>query len=122
MTRCFVLPALVAVALAVAAAMAAGGGAAGPQQVTLAQLSADQEKYSDQQVRVSGVVRRERQHGREAYYVLADARRDEVLLTPASDARRYAGRNVTVTGTFELDPKQGWGVRFQHIGATPARP
>jgi len=107
-----------AITAAVVAALAGCGGGSGP--VSLARLAADQDAYVGKQVTTSG--RGEKQAGANgtAYYVLADAQQDLVILTPSRAANRYVGQAVTVSGRFGLDPHAGRLIDVASIAVSPA--
>ena len=104
------------VALLITGAFAAAcGGDDRPAEVTLAELTMNQERYADREVVTSGIVRRERVRGGDRLYVLTDAQQNLVALSPSAGASAHTGKTVTVTGVFQLDPQQGRVLRFEQI-------
>jgi hypothetical protein len=50
-----------------------------------------------------------------SYYVLTDAADNRVALGPTEDAAGYAGKEVSVTGTFEFSPENGRRIQIDTI-------
>ena len=105
--------------LLIAAATLVSTGCGGDMVVSLGQLADSQQAYAGQRVRTGGVVRNERDPDGRTYFVLADSRGTLVGLEPAATASRFEGRNVQVSGLFEIQP--GFG-RLIHIATiVPAK-
>lgn len=107
--------ALLIAATAAVLVLLAGCGAA---TVSLAALAERQGAFAGKDVHVHGKVRRERERGGRTYFVLTDTGGDLVGLKPAARARPYAGRQVEVSGRFEVEA--GFG-RVIHVAKIAPR-
>lgn len=106
-----------------ASAALACAGCGGNPEVSLAQLSQAQQDYAGQDVLTRGVVRHERDPDGSDYYVLSDAHGTLVGLDPAQTAKPFEGRQVQVSGLFEMKPGFGRIIHIAKIslviGSTP---
>lgn len=112
---------LAASLIATVAVACSSGNGSSVTDVSLAQLSANQESYNGDQVSTSGTVR-EFSDGGTTYYVLEDADQDRVALEPANEAAPYAGEDVTVTGRFTFGQETGRRIDVTTISATDLAP
>src|SRR5712692_4319961 len=87
----------------------------GNGSTTLAKLAASQDSYVGKGVLTAGRVEAQRNPNGSHYYVLTDPAQDLVVLEPASQASRFAGRTVSVSGTFVVDPHIGRVIRITRI-------
>ena len=92
--------------------LAACGGSG---STSLAKLAASQDSYVGKGVVTAGRVEAQRNPNGSHYYVLTDPAQDLVVLEPASQARRFIGRTVSVSGMFVLDPHIGRVIRIARI-------
>lgn len=92
-------------------------GGSGP--VSLARLAGNQDAYVGKEVTTSGRVEEQTNVDGSHYYVLADRAQDLVILVPAGRARRFAGRNVSVSGRFGFNPRAGRLIRIARISPQP---
>lgn len=105
-------PDVAALAALVLLTTGCGGGSG---KVSLARLASNQSAYLGKEVATTGVVELQRSGNGSAYYVLADAAQDLVLLVPRTTVRGYQGERVTVHGGFAFDPRQGRLIRVNAI-------
>lgn len=95
--------------------MAAVAGCGGGGQVPLARLAGNQDAYVGKRVTTSGRVEKQTNVDGTPYYVLTDTERNLVILLPASRARPYVGRKVSVRGRFGFNPHVGRLIRIAVI-------
>lgn len=106
---------LVWVALAAGCAL----GSSAPFEVSLADLTAQEDALLGESVRVRGTVRMfEGQDSFARHYVLEDRQDNRVALYPGHLAADYVGRQVTAVGRFEFDDTVGRLLRLQMIDAS----
>jgi hypothetical protein len=90
-------------------------GCGGSGQTSLAKLANNHDAYLGKQVSTSGRLEAAHKPSGSRYYVLSDPARDLVALLPSSEARRFAGEVVVVTGRFGFDPRNGRVVHIERI-------
>jgi hypothetical protein len=99
-------------------------GCLGPSRVvSLARLTADQTAYQGKAVVVHGTIVAFNDGGGR-YFVIQDSHEDRVESLPASWIAPYAGRRVTVDGTFHVDLAIGRWIRLRSVSPaihSPAR-
>lgn len=95
-----------------AAGLVAGCGSG---SVPLARLTSNQDAYIGKEVRTSGRVEQQTNVDGSHYYVLTDSAQNLVILVPFRRARRYAGREVSLSGRFGFDPHVGRLIRIASI-------
>jgi hypothetical protein len=90
-------------------------GCGGSGQTSLAKLANNQDAYLGKQVSTSGRVEAAHNPNGSRYYVLTDPAHDLVVLQPSSEARRFAGDTVVISGRFGFDPHSGRVVHIERI-------
>lgn len=86
--------------------------------IPLGELAANQDRYTGELVRTSGIVRPFRDASG-TYYVLEDAAANRVELLPARSVADYAGRSITVVGTFAASDATGRALTIRSIDVAP---
>ena len=76
-------------------------------------------RHSGELVRTSGVVRPFRDASG-TYYVLEDADNNRVELLPARSVADYAGRSITVVGTFAASDTTGRALTVRSVDTPPS--
>jgi hypothetical protein len=87
--------------------------------IPLRELAANQDRYAGELVRTSGVVR-PFHDASGTYYVLEDADANRVELLPARSVADYAGRSITVVGTFAASDTAGRVLTVSTVDVPPA--
>jgi hypothetical protein len=88
--------------------LAAACVAGSPQEVTLAELAAQQEAFSGEGVVTEGVLRTDPEP---RHYWIEDTELHRVELQPHDGLSSLVGRRLRVTGTFTFDDSVGRTIR-----------
>jgi hypothetical protein len=100
--------------------IAACTGSGGPTSVSLAELSAQQERFDGETVEVSGEVFEITEGYDAPYFVLQDGVPNRVLLLPTEAAVEFDGEPACVVGEFRFEEGVGRTLRIERIeAATP---
>lgn len=113
--RCLLPVIMLAVALAV---IACGNDT---NQVTLAELAQDQERFRGESIATCGLVRNFEERGN-SYYVLEDEADNRVGVTPGSEVAAFVGRRLCVIGTFDVEPEFGRVIQVESVERAEREP
>lgn len=87
--------------------------------MSLARLAGNQSAWIGKQVTTSGRVEEQTDVNGSHYYVLTDRAQNLVILVPAARARRFKGRDVSVSGRFGFNRHEGRLIRIARISLQP---
>jgi len=85
-----------------------------PQQVTLAELVANAQRYDGDTVHTRGMVK---SFDEPRHYWLEDDNINRVGLEPMDEIAPHLDRRISVTGHFTYSPDRGRRIRIESIGS-----
>jgi hypothetical protein len=86
-----------------------------PSNVSLAQLTTNEDAYDGRDIITEGTVRQFEDPDGTVYDVIEDSRPNRVELKPASAASDYVGHQVELMGTFHFDDQDGRSITVERV-------